>query len=443
MSRFNKAPLWIKEVAPYVENIWNKYAAYSFWGREKGGKNVEIVQVSDEFLQSKGGARALDIYYNLLYDSTVQANMIKLVQEIISRRLIVTPASDSPKDMKVHQEVERQLSHLNMDDVFRKMAEAYISGHSPVEVMWRKTKKGVVEAYDLRPRDPRRFVFTPAEYEEGGFSMRLLTMEDPMKGIEIPPRKIISFRYWVNNNGDPYGSGLGRILYFLVKVKRRVLESEVLYTDRYATPTAVATAPLSSTQEEVDAVYELVTNLSQETAAILPEGWTLDFINPASSQESFSSLREFLTKEISLLVAGEDEAGSAEAGSRASSEVAQDVRTRKALELSELICFTLEKTLIQWIVELNFGIGVEVPKLSRDFPLEEPSKLTAQDLGTLMEKLRVQPVLSWVESHFKVELQKGENGEILQEEEPTSEDLAGSFFDTEEEAEGAVEEPEG
>ena len=428
MARFAKSPLLGKEVAAYVDNIWAKYTTSHFWGKGKKGKGIEIVHVSDEFLQQKGGSKALDVYYKLLYDSTVQANMIKLTQEITSRELILEPASDKPKDTKVFNEVQRQLDNLNMDELFRKMAEAYISGHSPIEVMWRKSRKKFIEAYDLRPRDPRRFVFSPEPRTKGGFNMRLLTRENPVEGIEIPARKMISFRYWINNNGDPYGSGLGRILYFLVKVKRRVLESEVLYIDRYATPTAIARAPLSATQDEVDMVYDLITNLSQETGAILPEGWDIDFVNPTGNPDTFSKLRDHLHKEISVLIAGEDEAGSAESGSRASSEVAQDVRTRKAQELSELICQTLENTLIRWIVELNFGMGVPVPRIYRDFPKEEPSSLTAQDLGTLMERLGVKPTMSWVESHFKIDLEKDEEGEVIVEMPDDPEKLASSFF---------------
>lgn len=426
MARFSVSPLLGKEVAPYTENVWSNVSTYFSWGKNKNNKPLEIINVSDEFLQQKGGIRALETYIYLLYDSTVQANMVKLVQEITGRRLIVTPASDRKKDLKVAAEVERQLSHLNMDELFRKMAEAYVTGFAPAEIMWRKSRSGIIEAYDLRMRDPRRFVWAADEKVRGGFTMRLLTKEKPVEGVEVPARKFIPFKYWVSNNGDPYGSGIGRILYFLVKVKRRALESEVLYTDRYATPTAVVTAPLSATEQEIDKVYDLITNLSQETGIILPEGFGMDFVNPTGSPDTFQNLREHLIKEISLLIAGEDEAGSSQAGSRASSEVALDVRTRKSQELSELICRCLNETLVKWIVQVNWGMGVELPTLSRDFPLETPSTLTAQEMGTLMDKLQVTPSLNWVESHFKIQLQRDENGDILVKD--LEEDRASSFF---------------
>lgn len=431
-KRFKVSPLQGKEIAPYTENLWSRVSSYfSLKGSNK--KAVEIINVSDEFLRQKGGIRALEAYVKLLFDSAVQSNMTKLVQEMTSRELMVEPVSDEPEDIKVAKEVERQLRNLNCDEIFRKMAEAYVVGFSPGEVMWRKRRDtGVIEVREVRMRDPRRFVWASDSKKKGGFDLRLLTKERPYEGIKIPSRKIIPFRYWVSNNGDPYGSGIGRILYFLVKVKRRALESEVLYTDRYATPTAVAKAPLSATQEEVDKVYELISNMSQETGIILPEGFDIEFVNPTGSPDTFQNIRDYLNKEIAMLIAGEDEAGTSEHGSRASSEVALDVRERKAQELSRLICRCLEETLIKWVVEVNFGMGVETPHIKRNFPAKEKSTLTAQELGTLMEKLSVLPEMGWVEEHFKVKLQRDENGEIISTE-TTAGDLENSFFQNEEE----------
>ena len=90
---------------------------------------------------------------------------------------------------------------------------------------------------------------------------------------------------------------------------------------------------------------------------ILPEGYELEFLNPSGSADIFMNLIEYIDKEISLLVCGEDEAGKAEVGSRASSQVANLVRVIRASELSQLISQTLSDTLIRWIVDLNYGVN--------------------------------------------------------------------------------------
>ena len=135
-----------------------------------------------------------------------------------------------------------------------------------------------------------------------------------------------------------------------------------MYSDRFSNPTAVAKAPLSATTVEVDTLYDHLSNLSQETALVLPEGFDLEFVNPGGSPETFQNLRQLLCDSIVNLIAGEDEAGQQVLGSRASSEVAQSVRTTRAHDLSELVSATLNNSLVRWIVDLNFGTNVVAPK---------------------------------------------------------------------------------
>jgi hypothetical protein len=283
------------------------------------------------------------------------------------------------------------------------MAEAMITGFSVGEIMWKKTKRGVIP-FDVRMRDQRRFVFQEEQDAVNGFTMRCLTFNRMFEGVELPQRKFIVSRYWVSHNGDPYGAALGRILYPLVKFRRRAIESYVLYGDRYATPTAVAKAPLSASTRELDTLYGHLSNLSQETAMILPEGYELEFVVPTGSPEVFKNLIDYIDKEISLVICGEDEAGQAEAGSRASSQVANTIRVVRASEMSEMLSQTLTQTLVRWIVDLNFGVDVAAPVLTREFRIEE-SPLTMPDVSLLIQS-GYTPRKEWIERHFRVELEQ-------------------------------------
>lgn len=393
------------EVAQYTTDpyLWS----ISYGHLPVSGEYGTLVRPQDDLLMQKGGAQALNIYQRLLFDSNVQAAWLKVSQEITSRDLVIDAASELPGDMAVKEFVEEQLKDLPMDEIFRGLLEAYITGFSVGEVMWRRSPSGI-KAYDVRMRDIRRFRFEENEEADMGFSMRMVTRKDMYLGDELPARKFVTFRYWSQANGDPYGCGLGRILYPLVKFKRRALESQLLYSDRFANPTAVATAPLSATTQEIDTLYDHLSNLSQETALVLPEGYSLEFINPSGSPDTFTTIRDSIIKEINVLITGEDETGNADAGSRASSEVALQVREVRAKEMSELICETLNESLVRWIVDLNFGTNVVAPKIRRDFKLEEGSKLTMTDVGTMIEKVGFRPTRDWIENTYKVELEEPE-----------------------------------
>ena len=440
-QRFKTAPVPSGEVARYTSDPYNLSSIYMFGSSSPfTGSGNTIVRPNDDLLIQKGGNRALVVYQRLLYDEQVQSCFSKLLQEVTSRPWYVEEYSSKPGDLAVRDFVAEVLEEMPLDDIYKGMAECLISGFSVGEVMWKKTKRGVIP-FDIRMRDQRRFVFQEDENSPGGFVLRCLTFNRMFEGVEIPKRKFIINRYYVSHNGDPYGSAMGRVLYPLVKFRRRAIESYVLYGDRFATPTAVATAPLSASTKELDTLYDHLSNLSQETAMILPEGYELEFVVPSGSPDVFKNLIDYIDKEISVLICGENEAGQAEAGSRASSQVANTVRVVKAAELSEMVSQTLSQSLIRWIVDLNFGTDVTAPTLTREFRIEE-SPLTMPDVSLLIQS-GYTPKKEWIERHFRVELQDATDFETNEEGETearttydpeSDEDLYGSIFGNEEEA---------
>jgi phage gp29-like protein len=429
-QRFKTAPVPTGEVARYTSDPYNLSSIYMFGSSSPfTGQGNTIVRPNDDLLLAKGGNRALVVYQRLLHDEQVQGCFSKLMQEVTSRPWYIQQYSDKPGDLAVRDFVAEVLEEMPLDDIYKGMAESMIAGFSVGEVMWKKTKRGVIP-FDVRMRDQRRFVFQESEDAETGFTMRCLTYNRMFEGVELPQRKFIVNRYYVQHNGDPYGSALGRILYPLVKFRRRAIESYVLFGDRYATPTAVAKAPLSASTRELDTLYGHLSNLSQETAMILPEGYELEFVVPSGSPEVFKNLIDYIDKEISLVVCGEDEAGRAEAGSRASSQVANTIRVVRASEISEMLSHTLSQTLVRWIVDLNFGTDVAAPTLTREFRIEE-SAITVPDLSLLIQS-GFTPRKEWIERHFRVELEEKKAGEeeaeATQFDPQKDQDLFGSIF---------------
>lgn len=437
-KRFQTAPLSGAkgEAAAYTDNPFQPY-----WYGEKGRDSSEgaVLQPSDELLLDKGGVRALNMYTRLLLDATVQSAISRLVQDITSRDIVVEPFSELPGDKVVAEYVENQINNLPMDEIYRGFSEAIITGCSYGEIIWNRTRAGII-AKEVRMKDPRRFLWQENPEAKRGFNLRVATRGNQLTGEKVPERKIIPFRYYISNNGDPYGQGVGRILYPLLKFRRRAQESQVLYSDRFANPTVVVTAPLSATVNEINTLYGQITNLSQETAIILPEGYNYDFANPQGNGEVFEQILKNLAKEIHILITGEAETGNPDAGSRASSEVAQTVRTVRASELSQLISKQLRDTLVRWIVDFNFGVNVMTPNIRRDFRLEESSSLNVSDIVLLNEGTGLLPTQDWIANHFKVELHEEskrvaseEDKELGRLETKSDEDILESLFETKEE----------
>lgn len=421
-KRFDRPPIETTELAPYTSNPYQTYVNGLHYFHGTGVKGDIVIRPNDEILIGKGGPSALNVYSRLLNDSTVQSAFSKLIQEMTSRELVVKAASDSAGDLAIAEFVEKVLKEgdLDMDEIYRSLAESYITGIRIGEVIWQKGKS--IVPVNFKTKDTRRFRFV--ETDKGITELRLIENLNETELLRLPPRKIIFQRYWTNHDGDPYGSGLGRILYSLVKFKRRAIESELLYSDRFATPTAVGTAPLSATINEVNQLHDRLASLSQEVAMVIPEGYKLDFVSPNGHPDIFSGIRDYLAKEITTLIAGESEAGNPDAGARASSEVANDVRQVKSKEISELISSTLNRTLIRWIVDANYGVKVKSPTIYRDFSPESSSELSITDVVALVEKLSLRPTQEWIERTYMVEFEEPEtDSKEGEDKEPSIEEL--------------------
>ena len=109
------------------------------------------------------------------------------------------------------------------------------------------------------------------------------------------------------------------------------------------------------------------------------------------------------------MIAAEDEAGSQGAGSKASSEVAANVRLQRAKQLSMMMCDTINSTLVRWTVDLNFGTNVRHPQLWRDFEPQEDLSLDMAAVATMVKDLGLRPTTDWIKERFNVELEEDDS----------------------------------
>ena len=76
------------------------------------------------------------------------------------------------------------------------------------------------------------------------------------------------------------------------------------------------------------------------------------------------------------------------------------------VERHALIPLKLNKTLIRWIVDLNFGTNVKAPRIYRDFEAKEDVSLSMSDVATLVKDVGLKPTVEWIADRFNVELEE-------------------------------------
>jgi hypothetical protein len=110
-KRFSVPPVPTGEVANYTSDPYLQNVVYGApWG--VGAKGDILIRPQDELLIQKGGNQALGIYQKLFFDSTTQSAWSKIVQDVISRRIMIKPVSNSPGDIAIKEFVENQIGNL-------------------------------------------------------------------------------------------------------------------------------------------------------------------------------------------------------------------------------------------------------------------------------------------------------------------------------------------
>jgi phage gp29-like protein len=326
----------------------------------------------DDTLKTRGGAKGLKIYDELKRDAHAGAVLFKRKLAVTSRPWRVEPASKAAKDVEAAGLVQRAFEHLRFNATCKRLLDATLKGYAVAEVMW-EVRDGQWLPKCVLARDQRRFVFTV----DG--ELRMITRSNTLDGEALPDHKFIIHRHG-GDDDTPYGLGLGNMLFWPVFFKRQGITFWLSFADKFGSPTPLGKYPSGAQPSEQKKLLAALAAIAQDTGVIIPEGMVIEFLEAtrSGSVDTYEKLVRYMDEQISKAVLGETmstTAASAGMGSNQAS-VHNDVRLELAQDDADDLAETINDTLVRWIVEFNFGEGVGLPKLVRDF--QEPEDLTAR-----------------------------------------------------------------
>lgn len=326
-----------------------------------------IMQPTDATLRLKGGLRGIGIYDEIRRDPHAFAILQKRVLEVVSREWKVLAASNSALDKQAADLVERQLKGLNFDRLTRGLLGAVLRGFAVAEVIW-ELRGGEWWASAAKVRKQRRFRFTV----DG--ELRLVTETFRLEGEAVPDRKFIVHRHSIDDDDDdPYGVGLGSVLFWPAWFKRQVLGNWLRGTERFASPTVNISYEGAYDERRQEEMLEAARRLSVEGGIAHPSNVTVELLEAKGSGggEISEKLARYLDELMSEATLGETlSTNSGQRGARSLGEVHNEVRIAIAKADADLVSETLKDTLIRWIVDLNLP-GAGLPTVYRDFPEAE------------------------------------------------------------------------
>ena len=332
----------------------------------------DILRPQDETLLHKGGSKGIRLYEEVKKDGHAFSVLSKRSLKVVSRDWMLQSASEDPRDIQASELVERAIRRLPFDQICNDLLDADLFGFAASEIEWEVSGSEILpKTIDAVRQD--RIVF------DMDWQPRLLTRENFLNGIVLPERKWIIHR--VGDKGsDPYGSGLGRILFWHVLFKREGVGFWAKFLSKFASPTPVARYPMGTPPSEQDRLLQHLLYMVQCGALVVPIGTDVSFLESASQGAvSYKEWCDYWDKQTTITVLGETlstDLGSV--GSNAAAVTHDGVSDMIADASSDLLSATLNETVVRWIVEFNLP-GANPPTLWRPRPKNE---VALEDLKT-------------------------------------------------------------
>lgn len=336
----------------------------------------DVLRPQDETLLAKGGAKGIRLYEEVRRDGHALAVLGKRVDKVLAREWIVEAASEDARDVQARELVERVLRSIAFDQLCRDLLGATLFGFSAAEIEWGIRDAETVPV-GLKGHNQARFAF------DLDWRPRLLTREQPSSGIALPERKFIVHRHDADGS-DPYGRGLGRVLFWHVLFKREGVSFWLHFLEKFASPTPVGKYPIGTPPSEQDKLLHHLQSLVQNGALTVPIGSDVSFLESSGTgRASYEGWCRYWDEQTSVAVLGETLSTTLNGqGARAATETHAEVSDGVADADADMLSTTLNETLVRWIVEFNMP-GARPPTVWRPRPkngeAEERSKSVRAD----------------------------------------------------------------
>ena len=308
----------------------------------------------DEILERAGFTR--EIFSRMLTDSHIGACWESRVSGVLSKEWELEPASNSHADKRAYKFVKEVCDNLDMEDIIEGILEARFWGHSEQEIMWDRDGDNIF-IREIKKKDQSRFVFDTAG------NLKIKTKEKYFEGEEVPEKKILLARNKPSDR-NPYGIAVGSRCFWPWTFKHSSLKYWIVFLEKFGTPFLVGTHPRGISDEDKNALLEMLVKMTQDAVAAIPEGSGIEIIESQKSTSAliFEKMKDSMNAEISKGILGQTlttEVG--KVGSYAAGKVHFEVRQDIVDRDTKFVISHINRV-IGWLKEFNFADG-QAPRL--------------------------------------------------------------------------------
>ena len=346
----------------------------------------ETFRSSDNIIRMKG--KGLFEFYDSMADSdAVLAGIIETRIDSVARLdWDILPASDEDQDIEIADIVQQALLGLdNFDEDLSELLSACRNGYAISEIVWKEdTING--KTYLL----PDRILSRPPDWFRFTVDRQVVYVGQSRLGGKpeaVPDYKFIHYAFRPRYE-NPYGNSLLRSVYWVWWFKHHGFEQWMRAEERGANSTVLVEYEEGTSETEQKALEEMAKVVLKSKYGLYKAGNKVTIPEVKIDPNFGDVLIQRCNSEMLYRLLGATlSSGTSESGTRALGEVHEKRLQERNQSDSIALASTLNKTLIRWIVELNFPDVVATPKFKQHYETQKDDTLNinklraAADLG--------------------------------------------------------------
>lgn len=320
----------------------------------------DLMPNPDEILEMEG----VGVYDKIRTDAHVFSCLQQRKGWLLAKSWDIQPASNSSQDERVAQFMREVINDRlsNFQQSVEDMLSALDYGFSVSEAIWSQENGAWMLDY-LEPREWSRFGFKP----DG-----TLMLIDPAWEWK---RLKQEYKFVLHRNEprpeNPYGNSVLTRCYWPWRFKRAGFEFWLTVLEKFGIPSLAALFDGGGTEEQTKEMADFISNellkISTGSAGAFANVKDVKQLEAKGRAEEFRDLITVCNQEISkaiLTVTLTSEVG--DRGAYSLGEIHKQAQDQLIKKDSNALAATVNSTVIKWLVRLNFGESVALPKFRFD-----------------------------------------------------------------------------